>query len=57
MQDYEVVIEGEDGLFQDIIEAKNKIELITFLKQKYPEDIGADAYGYDPDGNEFGINW
>tara|TARA_R100000544_G_scaffold32661_1_gene19021 strand:- start:912 stop:1085 length:174 start_codon:yes stop_codon:yes gene_type:complete len=57
MGHYEVVIEGDNGLFQDMIEAKNKTELLVLLKQKYPEDVGADAYGYDPDGEEFGIDW
>ena len=40
-----------------IIEAENKTELYKILREKYPEDIGADAVGYDEDGEEFGIKW
>ena len=57
MQNYEIVIEGEDGMFQDNIDAENKTQLYKILKKKYPEDIGSDAVGYDQDGEEFGIRW
>jgi len=57
MKEYEVVIDGEDGMFQDYIEAENKTELYKILREKYPEDIGADAVGYDEGGEEFGIKW
>jgi len=57
MKAYEVVIDGEDGMFQDNIEADNKTDLYKILREKYPEDIGADAVGYDEDGEEFGIKW
>ena len=35
----------------------NVIFELKVLKEKYPEDIGADAVGYDQDGDEFGIRW
>ena len=57
MQNYEIVIDGENGMIQDSIDAANKNELYKVLKEKYPEDIGADAVGYDQDGDEFGIRW
>ena len=57
MQSYEIVIDGESGTFQDNIDAANKNELYKVLKEKYPEDIGADAAGYDQDGEEFAIKW
>jgi|TARA_B110000967_G_C18295639_1_gene275921 hypothetical protein len=57
MKEYEIVIEGEDGLFQDLVEASDKADLYKILKGKYPEDIGADAIGYDEDGEEFPILW
>ena len=54
---FELVIDGEDGIFQDSISAKNKNDLLAILKKKYPEDIGADAIGYDEEDEEFAINW
>lgn len=54
---YEVVIDGENNMFQDCMEADNKRHLAELLKEKYPEDIGADAIGYDENGKEFGIGW
>ena len=57
MKAYDLVIDGEYGTFQDYIEAENKTELYKILREKYPEDIGADAVGYDEDGEEFGIKW
>lgn len=54
---YEIVIDGENGIFQDMIEASNKTDLYKILKDKYPEDIGSDAVGYDQDDNEFVILW
>ena len=57
MKSYEVVLDREAGLTSDMIEAENKTELYKILKERYPEDIGADAVGYDENGEEFGIHW
>jgi len=57
MEFYEVLIEREDGMFQALIKAENKSDLTKILKEKYPEDVGADAISYDPDGEEFAIKW
>ena len=58
MKEYSVYIDQEDGINGFIIKAKNKRDLSAKLRRMFPDDIGADAYGNDPDTDEeFGINW
>lgn len=58
MKEYEVFVDTDNGFLGLLIEAENKNKLYAELRKMLPNDIGADAWGIEPDTlDEFPIKW
>ena len=57
MKTFYATFESEYGMEFAEIKAKNLREATKILKERFPEDHGADGFWDDEDGNEIAINW
>jgi hypothetical protein len=54
---YEATFETDYGMEFASFDASNLRVATKLLKQAFPDDIGADGFWTDEDGNETPINW
>lgn len=55
--EYEFFFETDNGMTSGIIEALSRKALIAKMKSQFPDDIGADGFVVDDDGNESPLDW
>lgn len=57
LKTYAATFESEYGMEFATLEASNLREATRILKSMFEDDLGADGFWTDPDGNETPINW
>lgn len=57
IQEFEFIFEGDFGMVVELIEASGLKAATNELKERYPDDIGADGHVVLEDGTECAINW
>ena len=57
MQTYTAAFESEYGMEFATIQASNLREATKILKAQFADDIGADGFWTDDNGDETPINW
>lgn len=57
MQQFEVMFETESGMAITEVTAPNMRLAVQILKDRFPDDVGADGTITDENGNEYPLNW
>lgn len=57
MKSYEIYFETDCGMACEFIEAENARAMMRQLKENNPDDIGADGFYIDAEGDEHALKW